>query len=118
VSQDILKSVIPLHDKVRLATFLLASNEGFEIVAGGRCFDLQFDLPDGTKLSVPNNMVAANKHWRALNWVLENYGGNYVPTPVKVFEETSQDAIGELYEMQEMQEMSTFGKVVLKHPLQ
>ncbi|CAG7565400.1 unnamed protein product [Fusarium equiseti] len=74
VSQDILKSVIPPHDKVRLATVLLAPHEGFEIVVGGRFFDLEFDPPDGTKLSVPKNIVAANRHWRVLSWVPENYG--------------------------------------------
>lgn len=62
VSQDILKSAIPPHDKVRLATVLLTPHEGFKIVVGGGFFDLEFDLPDGTKLSVPKNMVAANRH--------------------------------------------------------
>ncbi|RFN43337.1 zinc-type alcohol dehydrogenase-like protein c2e1p3.01 [Fusarium flagelliforme] len=74
----------------------------FKIVVGSHFYDLEFDLPDGTKLSVPKNMVAANRHQRALKWVLENYGGNYVPTPVKVFEGTGQNAVGELYKMQQM----------------
>ncbi|KAF5025856.1 hypothetical protein F66182_2078 [Fusarium sp. NRRL 66182] len=115
VSQDALKSLIPPHDKVRMATVLLARHEGFEITIGGRHFHVEFDLPDGTKLVIPKDMVAADRHWRALHWVIENYGGEYKPTPVRVFEGTGKDAVNELYRMQEMR---TFGKVVLKQPLQ
>ncbi|KAJ4135326.1 hypothetical protein NW768_004952 [Fusarium equiseti] len=52
MSQGILKSVTSAHDRVRLATVMLAPHEGFEIFASVRFFDIEFDVPGGTKLSV------------------------------------------------------------------
>ncbi|KAH6986866.1 chaperonin 10-like protein [Ilyonectria destructans] len=114
VSQDVLASVIPAHDKVRLATVLLSPHDGFEITLGGRHFDIEFDLPDGRRLFFPKDLEAADRMWRAFGWVLEHYGAEYVPTPARVVEGSGKDAIDELYKMSEM---GNFGKVLLKHPL-
>ncbi|CVK95428.1 uncharacterized protein FMAN_16136 [Fusarium mangiferae] len=61
-------------------------------------------------------MAAADRHWRGFRWAVENYGasGGYVPTPVRVFEGSGEDAIKEVYNVKNM---GTFGKLVLKHPL-
>ncbi|KAF4969211.1 hypothetical protein FSARC_3514 [Fusarium sarcochroum] len=114
VSQDVLASVIPPHDKVRPATVLLSPHDGFEITMGGRNFDIDFDLPDGTRLFFPKDLEAADRMWRAVRWVLEHYGTENVPTPARVAEGSGKDAIQELYKMSEM---GNFGKVLLKHPL-
>ncbi|EXK38299.1 hypothetical protein FOMG_08708 [Fusarium oxysporum f. sp. melonis 26406] len=114
VSQEVLKSAIPPRDEVRLATVLLAPHEGFEAVLGSRQFHVEFSLPDGTTLSFPKDDALADRHWRGFRWVIDNYGGDYKPTPVRVFEGSGKDAIGELHKMWHM---SNFGKVVLKHPL-
>ncbi|TVY63488.1 Trans-enoyl reductase fsdC [Fusarium oxysporum f. sp. cubense] len=114
VSQEVLKSAIPPHDEVRLATVLLAPHEGFEAVLGSRQFHVEFSLPNGTTLSFPKDEALADRHWRGFRWVIVNYGGDYKPTPVRVFEGSGKDAIGELHKMWHM---NNFGKVVLKHPL-
>ncbi|KAG5753701.1 hypothetical protein H9Q70_003642 [Fusarium xylarioides] len=114
VSQEILKSAIPPHDKVRLATVLLAPHEGFEAVLGSRKFHVEFSLPDGTTLSFPKDEALADRHWRGFRWAIDNYGGDYKPTPVRVFEGSGKDAVVELHKMWHM---NNFGKVVIKHPL-
>lgn len=114
VSQDILASAIPPHDKVRLATVLVVPQDGFEMTIAGRHYQVDLDLPDGTKLVFPKDLVAADRMWRALGWVVEHYGAENVPTPVRVFDGPGKDAVDELYGMQKM---DNFGKVVLKHPL-
>ncbi|KAF5561188.1 zinc-type alcohol dehydrogenase [Fusarium phyllophilum] len=105
---------IPPHDKVRLATVLLAPHEGFEAVLGSRKFHVEFSLPDGTTLCFPKDEALADRHWRGFRWAIDNYGGDYKPTPVRDFEGTGKDAIAELHNMWHM---NNFGKVVLKHPL-
>lgn len=87
---------------------------GFEITLGSRSFDVEFDLPDGTRLSFPKDLEATDRMWKAFGWVLENYDAEYVPTPVRVVDGSGKDAIDELYKMAEM---GNFGKVLLKHPL-
>ncbi|CEI63646.1 hypothetical protein FVEN_g6772 [Fusarium venenatum] len=113
-SQDLLASVIPEHNNVSLVTVLLTPQEGFQPTMAGRHFDLEFDMPDGTKITLSKDMVAAERMWRALGWVVEHYGTEYIPTPVRIFDGTGKQAIDELYRMKEM---SHFGRTVLKHPL-
>ncbi|EXA35660.1 hypothetical protein FOVG_12817 [Fusarium oxysporum f. sp. pisi HDV247] len=113
VSQEILKSAIPPHDNVRLATVLLAPHEGFEPIVGSRQFDLDLDLQDGTKLFWPKDEAATERHWKGFRWVIDNYGGEYKPTPIRVFDGPGEDAVKEL---SNMWNMNNFGKLVLKFP--
>jgi NADPH:quinone reductase-like Zn-dependent oxidoreductase len=114
-SQALLKSAIPQHDQVALASALIGGDPEYKAVMGARHFDVEFEVPGGSKLVFPKDMAAADRHWRAFRWVVENYGGEYVPTPIRVFEGSGEDAIKEL---QNLVSMNTFGKLVLKHPLQ
>ncbi|KAM0472488.1 hypothetical protein ACHAP7_008641 [Fusarium lateritium] len=113
VSQDILKNAIPPNHDVKLVTVLLSPHKDFDICTGGRNFDIDFDLPDGTKILLPKDKVAADRDWRALRWAVNNYGSDFV-LPIQVFEGSGEGAINEL---NKTWEMSAFGKVVLKHPL-
>ena len=115
-SQVLLKKAIPQHDKTVLASVLLGGDPEYKAVMGARHFDVEFELPGGQKVVWPKHMAAADRHWRGFRWAVENYGapGGYVPTPVRVFEGSGEDAIKEVYNVKNM---STFGKLVLRHPL-
>nr|RBQ92572.1 hypothetical protein FVER53263_08796 [Fusarium verticillioides] len=115
-SQALLKKAIPQHDKAVLASVMLGGDPEYKRIMGVRHFDVEFELPGGQKMTWRKDMAAADRHWRGLNWAVENYGapGGYVPTPVRVFEGSGEDAIKEVYNVKNM---STFGKLVLKHPL-
>ncbi|KAF5707776.1 zinc-type alcohol dehydrogenase [Fusarium mundagurra] len=77
---------------------------------GARHFDVEFELPGGQQMTWPKDMAAAGRHWRGFRWAVENYGApsGYVPTPVRVFEGSGEDAIKEVYNVKNM---STFGKL-------
>ncbi|KAF5986696.1 zinc-type alcohol dehydrogenase [Fusarium coicis] len=115
-SQALLKKAIPQHDKAVLASVMVGGDPEYKRIMGARHFDVEFELPGGQKMTWRKDMAAADRHWRGLNWAVENYGapGGYVPTPVRVLEGSGEDAIKEVYNVKNM---STFGKLVLKHPL-
>ncbi|KAK2931099.1 hypothetical protein FoTM2_008609 [Fusarium oxysporum f. sp. vasinfectum] len=115
-SQVLLKKAIPQHDKTVLASVLLGGDPEYKAVMGARHFDVEFELPGGQKVVWPKDMAAADRHWRGFRWAVENYGapGGYVPAPVRVFEGSGEEAIKEVYNVKNM---STFGKLVLRHPL-
>lgn len=115
-SQVLLKKAIPQHDRTVLASVLLGGDPEYKAIVGARHFDVEFELPGGQKVVWPKDMAAADRHWRGFRWAVENYGapGGYVPAPVRVFEGSGEDAIKEVYNVKNM---STFGKLVLKHPL-
>jgi NADPH:quinone reductase-like Zn-dependent oxidoreductase len=113
-SQALLKKAVPKQDKTVLASVLLGGDPDYEAVMGARHFDIEFEFPGGQKVVWPKDMAAADRHWRGFRWAVENYGAEYVPTPVRVFEGSAEDAIKELYNLKNM---NTFGKLVLKHPL-
>ncbi|KAF5628676.1 zinc-type alcohol dehydrogenase [Fusarium tjaetaba] len=115
-SQALLKKAIPQHDKAVLASVMLGGDPGYKGIMGARHFDVEFELPGGQKMTWRKDMAAADRHWRGFRWAAENYGapGGYVPTPVRVFEGSGEDAIKEVYNVKNM---GTFGKLVLKHPL-
>ncbi|EMT71141.1 hypothetical protein FOC4_g10009636 [Fusarium odoratissimum] len=115
-SQVLLKKAIPQHDRTVLASVLLGGDPEYKAIMGARRFDVEFELPGGQKVVWPKDMAAADRHWRGFRWAVENYGapGGYVPAPVRVFEGSGEDAIKEVYNVKNM---STFGKLVLKHPL-
>ncbi|KAF5990566.1 ToxD-like protein [Fusarium bulbicola] len=115
-SQALLKKAIPQHDKIVLASVMLGGDPGYKEIMGARHFDVEFELPGGQKMAWPKDMAAADRHWRGFRWAVENYGapGGYVPAPVRVFEGPGEDAIKEVYNVKKM---TTFGKLVLKHPL-
>ncbi|KAI1064655.1 hypothetical protein LB506_007572 [Fusarium annulatum] len=115
-SQALLKKAIPQHDKAVLASVMVGGDSEYKGIMGARHFDVEFELPGGQKMSWPKDMAAADRHWRGFRWAVENYGapGGYVPTPVRVFEGSGEDAIKEVYNVKNM---GTFGKLVLKHPL-
>lgn len=115
-SQALLKEAIPQHDKTVLASVMVGGDPEYRGIMGARHFDVEFELPGGQKMTWPKDMAAADRHWRGFRWSVENYGapGGYVPTPVRVFEGSGEDAIKEVYNVKNM---GTFGKLVLKHPL-
>ncbi|KAH7469889.1 hypothetical protein FOMA001_g14510 [Fusarium oxysporum f. sp. matthiolae] len=115
-SQVLLKKAIPQHDRTVLASVLLGGDPEYKAIMGARHFDVEFELPGGQKVVWPKDMAAADRHWRGFRWALENYGapGGYVPAPVRAFEGSGENAIKEVYNVKNM---STFGKLVLKHPL-
>ncbi|KAF5624460.1 zinc-type alcohol dehydrogenase [Fusarium sp. NRRL 52700] len=115
-SQALLKKAIPQHAKTVLASVTLGGDPDYKEIMGARHFDVEFELPGGQKMAWPKDMAAADRHWRGFRWAVDNYGtpGGYVPTPVRVFEGSGEDAIQEVYNVKNM---STFGKLVLKHPL-
>lgn len=115
-SQALLKEAIPQHDKTVLAIVMVGGDPEYKGIMGARHFDVEFELPGGQKMTWPKDMAAADRHWRGFRWAVENYGapGGYVPTPVRVFEGSGEDAIKEVYNVKNM---GIFGKLVLKHPL-
>ncbi|KAF5694377.1 ToxD-like protein [Fusarium denticulatum] len=115
-SQALLKKAIPQHDRTVLASVMVGGDPEYKGIMAARHFDVEFELPGGQKMTWLKDMAAADRHWRGFHWAVENYGapGGYVPTPVRVFEGSGEDAIKEVYNVKNM---STFGKLVLKHPL-
>ncbi|KAF9767193.1 hypothetical protein IL306_000284 [Fusarium sp. DS 682] len=115
-SQALLKSAIPQHYKTVLATALLVGGDpDFQAVIGARHFDVEFEIPGGQKLVYQKDLAATDRHWRGFRWAVEHWGSEYLPTPVRVFEGSGEEAIQELHNLKSM---NTFGKLVLKHPLQ
>ncbi|KAF5569572.1 zinc-type alcohol dehydrogenase [Fusarium phyllophilum] len=115
-SQALLKKAIPQHGKTVLASVMVGGDPEYKGIMGARHFDVEFELPGGKKMSWPRDRAAADRHWRGFRWAVENYGapGGYVPMPGRVFEGSGEDAIKEVYNVKNM---TTFGKLMLKHPL-
>ncbi|KIL88536.1 hypothetical protein FAVG1_07781 [Fusarium avenaceum] len=114
-SQSLLANALPTRDDILLASVLLQTDERFQVTLGARHLDVAFDLPGGQSLFFAAQPVEADRMWKALAWVVDHYGAEFKALPVRQFQGTAEDALEEIIKVGALK---TFGKLVLKHPLE
>ncbi|OHF01878.1 hypothetical protein CORC01_02756 [Colletotrichum orchidophilum] len=85
-----------------------------ESVLGSRGYEIVFEVPSGRRV-IPAEPEKAVQMWDALRWAVSNYEKGFKLPVVRVFEGTGEEALGE---METVSKQGSFGKLVLKHPLQ
>lgn len=115
-SPRLLLDAMPRQDNIRLTTVLaIYDDKRFDPALGNRQQKFVFDVPGLEKPIVfPARPAEAEVMRKALEWEVNHYGAEYKPQPVKIFEGAAEEAIQEVLKRGEMSE---FGKLVLKHPL-
>lgn len=111
------KIIAATHTLTRRASVMPFPVEGFgrAIACRSRMVTEQFmTLPSRPRFtSAPQPQMQANI-WKALNWVIENYGTRFELPVVDIFEGRAEEALEQL---RLVAGCGRFGKLVFKHPL-
>ncbi|KAL0935867.1 uncharacterized protein CTRU02_208081 [Colletotrichum truncatum] len=86
-----------------------------EMLLGGRHYDVHLIFKGGHKTVFKARPEEAARIWTAVEWAVANYGVRFRLPSVRVFEGKAEDA---LVAMKEIAEPGSFGKLVIKQPMQ
>lgn len=104
-----------VEDATVLAS-VIGRQERFKMPVAMTNDDWRIKLPGAVEpISIPARPASHWHAWKALSWVIENYGQMFELPSVRVVDATAEEALEELFSVADGKH--GFGKVVLKHPL-
>ncbi|KAG7419715.1 chaperonin 10-like protein [Fusarium sp. MPI-SDFR-AT-0072] len=103
-------------DDTIIASTVLRDNRRFKMPVATSRIDFVIQPPDAPHpISLPARPADHARAWKALNWAIENYGKKFRLPPVRVVEDTAENALEEIKRF--VKQGGGFSKVSIKQPL-
>jgi len=103
-------------DDTIIASTVIRDNKRFKMPVAASRIDFVIQPPGAPHpISIPARPADHARAWKALNWAIENYGKKFHLPPVRVVEDTAENALEEIKRF--VKQGGGFSKVSIKQPL-
>ncbi|KAL5600519.1 hypothetical protein FOVSG1_008331 [Fusarium oxysporum f. sp. vasinfectum] len=112
-ADQVLKAVA---DDTTIVSAVIRDNKRFKMPVAVGSIDFVIQPPDSPHpITLPARPAEHDRAWKALNWAIENYGKKFRLPPVRVVEDTAENALEEIKRF--VKQGGGFSKVSIKQPL-